>query len=184
MLCRVAYRTCQLLHLHCRANLSLSIVLLRYFFFPSAVTMKVYLPSSNSWGFSSGRALMACRRKLLTCALLLPGLMPCAADHEKQGQDSSKGGHKGRVCRPAQNLLACQAAGSSKPCPSQQDPDPPFTYLVSVDGASTHKLMKYPDPNPCSRPNWPKHEASPCHLGYAEHLPAPPSPQPRHPSGD
>jgi hypothetical protein len=49
----------------------------------------------------------------------------------------------------------------------------PFRYLVSVDGASIHKLKKFPEPNPCSRAG--NDEPSKSHLGFnTTFLPHPP----------
>lgn len=84
-----------------------------------------------------------------------------------KGKTAAKAATREEFADLLKTFLPAKQQAAANRVPSQQDPDPPFTYLVSVDGASTHKLMKYPDPNPCSRPNWPKHEASPCHLGYA-----------------
>ena len=48
--------------------------------------------------------------------------------------------------------------------PTLAEPGPPFRYLVSVDGASIHKLKKFPLPNPCSKKD--NSQPSKYHLGF------------------
>lgn len=99
----------------------------------------------------------------LACCLVLQTI-------RSKGKTAAKAATREEFADLLTTCLPSKQQAAATGIPSREDPDPPFTYLVSVDGASIHKLMKYPDPNPCSRPDWPVDKESPCHLGYASTL--------------
>ena len=98
---------------------------------------------------------------MLSCC---PPCCPALQTIRSKGKKAAKAATREEYADLLNTFLPDKQKQALERVPTLEEPGPPFRYLVSVDGASIHKLKKFPEPNPCSREG--SDEPSKYHLGF------------------